>query len=120
MLAQILSRWVFSMEDHGDFSGSALAHQARRPLDKMRTGAITFLRAYIAAKEIAPQDVLDFLTRVGRYAGARMVHIALEAAQPFPAATAPVLLHAQLGLNIMSRPYEAAVQLLGLAPDAVV
>jgi Phosphotransferase enzyme family len=122
MLAQILSRWVFSFEDgdRSDFSGGVLANQARRPLDRARAGAAAFIHAYASTRQVARQELSAFLTRAGTYAGARLVHIALEAAQPLSAATAPLLLHAQLGLNIMSAPYEAVVHLLGLAPDAII
>lgn len=119
VLAQILSRWIFSIEDSGDCSGDVLVKQARRPLDRMRGGAVAFLRGYASARQVARQDLPTLLDRAGRYAGARLVNIALEGAQPLSVATAPLLLHAQLGLNIMSRPYEAMVHLLGLAPDAV-
>lgn len=119
MLAQILSRWVFSIADSGDLSGDGLAGQARRPLDRMRGGAVAFIRAYASTREVARQELPAFLTRVGRYTGVRLIHIALEAAQPSSTVSAPLLLHLQLGLNIMSRPYEAIVHLLGLAPDFI-
>ena len=120
VLAQALSYWLMSMRDYGDFSGETLARKARRPPDRMRGGLAAFMHAYVAGRNITARNLPAFLTQIGMYTGARLVHFALENAQPQLVATAPLFLHAQLGMNVMSRPYEAVVQLLGLSPDAII
>ena len=82
-----------------------------RALPAMQPAVAAFWDAYRGGGAAGPGATLS---RAMRFAGARLVLIALEQAQQQPELRPGVLATLQLGANVLRRPDEAAAHLLGL------
>lgn len=75
-------------------------------------------RAYTARLGLDQARANRWLLHATELAGARLLQTAYEAAQMATWLSSGLVLHLQLSLNILQRPREAAVQLLGIAPQS--
>jgi aminoglycoside phosphotransferase (APT) family kinase protein len=113
-----LSAWLLSIPVTGSSPPERLVELAGLPLSSMQPGIHAFWAAYARGMALHGPTAVDALVRAVRYAGARLVHTALEHAQSSSRLTGPVLFILQLSHNILQRPEEAAAQLLGLPVSA--
>ena len=116
-LSHYLSFWLFSIPVTGSVPPERFPELATYPLDAMKPAVAACWIAYAHALELNDDSSVDRLFHAVELAGARLVQTAFEAAQMMQQLTSPVLLHLQLGLNILQRPEEAAARLLGLKVD---
>jgi Phosphotransferase enzyme family len=110
VLGEYLHVWLWSMSA---FDGSRLAQApryARHPLEAMQPGINAFWRGYVHNAQGRPPS----LRRAVEFSAVRLVEVAFEQAQTEAALDPRAGLALQLALNVLGRPREAAVQLLGL------
>ncbi len=87
---------------------------ARYPLDEMKPATAACWHAYVDARHLDDASAARDMIRAVRFAGARLVQTAFEAAQMMQQVMSSTVLHLQLAHNVLQRPQEAAVQLMGL------
>lgn len=107
-LSHYLSFWLFSIPVTGTTPPARFPQLAEYPLERMQPALRACWSAYAAKCAGETQE------RAVRYAAARLVQTAFEAAQMSDQLTSGLVLHLQLALNMLTRPREAAVHLLGL------
>ncbi|MGZ6604201.1 MAG: aminoglycoside phosphotransferase family protein [Solirubrobacteraceae bacterium] len=113
-LSHYLSFWLFSIPVTGAVPPERFPELARYPLDAMKPALAACWIAYADARGLAPGSAADELVRAVRFAGARLVQTAYEAAQMMQRLTSAIVLHLQLALNILERAEEATTMLLGI------
>ena len=113
-LSQYLSFWLFSIPVTGTTPPARFPQLAEHPLERMQPALCAFWRAYAARRGLTDSAADERLVLSVRYAAARLVQTAFEAAQMSDALTSSLVLHLQLALNMLQRPHEAVVHLLGL------
>jgi aminoglycoside phosphotransferase (APT) family kinase protein len=114
--SQYLSAWVFSIPVTGAVPPERFPELATHPLEEMHAALRACWTAYRRA--LGADDDARRLVQSVRYAAVRLLQTALEAAQMADQLTGPVVLHVQLAANMLERPEEAAVHLLGLPLQA--
>jgi aminoglycoside phosphotransferase (APT) family kinase protein len=119
VFSHYLSFWVFSIPITGQTPPESFAKLARYPLSRMRSALQSCWAAYVAERGLDSPAAQEVLYGAVQYSGARLVQTAFEITQASMLITSAVVLHLQLAMNILQRPQEAAVHLLGLpgAPD---
>jgi aminoglycoside phosphotransferase (APT) family kinase protein len=118
VFSQCLSMWLFSIPITGRDPPERFPDLARLPLDRMQPAIANCWSAYRQHADINRPCNVEWLSGAVSYAGARLVQTAFEAAQVATHLDSSMVLHLQLASNILSRPREAAVHLLGLAMGA--
>jgi hypothetical protein len=113
-LSQYLSFWLFSIPVTGYTQPDQFPQLARHPLQKMQGAIISCWRAYARQLHADHNFEHQLLLRAVQFAGARLLQTAFEATQATEQLTGNLALHAQLSQNILDRPGEAAVHLLGI------
>ncbi len=113
-LSQYLSFWLFSIPVTGATPPARFPALAEHPLERMQPALRSCWRAYAARVGVEGVGEDEALLRTVRYAAARLVQSAFEAAQMQDQLTSSLVLHLQLALNMLQRPREAVVHLLGL------
>ncbi|MEA2139197.1 MAG: hypothetical protein QOG56_2347 [Solirubrobacteraceae bacterium] len=113
-LSHYLSFWLFSIPVTGTTPPARFPQLAEHPLERMQPAMSACWHAYAGELDLTGADVEERLERTVRYAASRLVQTAFEAAQMSDQLTSPLVLHLQLALNMLKRPREAAVHLLGL------
>jgi thiamine kinase-like enzyme len=114
ILSEYLNFWLSSVPISGDTPPDQFLDFARFPLRKMHSSILSFWNAYVQHREIKPDKEEEWLLRATRYAGVRLVQTAFEQLQDAADITSKAICLLQLCLNILTRPTEASVQLLGL------
>lgn len=113
-LSQYLSAWLFSIPVTGDTPPDRFPELARFPLERMHAAMQACWSAYAdefgLGAEVRERECL----RAVRYAAARLLQTALEAAQMSTELTGTLVLHLQLAANMLDRPDAAAHDLLKL------
>jgi Ser/Thr protein kinase RdoA (MazF antagonist) len=110
VLAEYLRVWVGSVPIVEPVEPGRLVARARHPLAAMRPAIHTFWSAYRDANPALA------LARVVELAAVRLLQTAVERAQGLNAPTAHVVTLVQLADNMLRRPEQAALALLGLRP----
>jgi sigma54-dependent transcription regulator len=87
---------------------------ARFPLEKMHPDVRSFWYAYRRALNLDTAQSDAFLIKAIRYAAARLLQTAFERVQHATQVTGEAVLLLQLSMNVLERPREATVQLLGM------
>jgi aminoglycoside phosphotransferase (APT) family kinase protein len=118
-LSQYLSCWLFSIPVTGGVPPERFPELADYPLDSMKRALVACWGAYVEARELDARAAAAELIRAVELAGVRLVQTAYESAQFIAQLTSASILHLQLGLNVMTRPQEAATDLLGIGARAV-
>jgi hypothetical protein len=114
LFAQYLSWWLSSIPITGQDPPERFPELARYPLTSMQPAIRACWSAYERTAHLDSAKSMKWLMRAVSFAAARLLFTAFEATQMAPALDSRVVLHLQLALNILSRPTEAAVHLLGL------
>jgi hypothetical protein len=109
-----LAAWVLSMPIADSATLEQLAKLARNPLEAMQPAIRAFWQAYLGQWPPRGGTSHERLLRSVRYAGARLLQTAYEVLQTSHQLTPHAVCLAQLSLNVMQQPHEAAEQLLGL------
>jgi aminoglycoside phosphotransferase (APT) family kinase protein len=109
VLAEYLRVWVGSIPIVDPVDPGRLLHSARHPLRHMQPAMRAFWSAYAGASPDPPS-----VRRVVELAGVRLLQTAIERARGLTTASAHVVTLVQLADNLLRRPGDAAVDLLGL------
>lgn len=109
-----LSLWLFSIPITGREPPERFPELARYPLNRMKPALSACWKAYRKRLGLEEKTSTEWLLRAVSFAGARLIVTAFEAAQMSTYLDSSLMLHLQLALNILDRPREAAVHLLGL------
>ncbi len=109
-----LSFWLLSIPITGETPPDRFLELAQYPLEKMQPAIRSFWRAYVRRMDLDAAASNQWLLRASKYGAARLVQTAFEQMQHSMQLIGNVMCFLQLGLNIMQRPQEAAVQLLGI------
>jgi hypothetical protein len=115
VFAGYLGSWLQSVPISGNDAPDRLAELARCPVSRMHPAIRSFWRSYIKRRQpdTGPSNAL--LLRATEYAAGRMIQMAFEQLQGSTELTGHVVCILQLSLNILQRPREAIVHLLGLS-----
>jgi hypothetical protein len=116
-LSHYLSAWVFSVPVTGPTPPERFAQLAARPLDTIQPAIRACWQEYARELDLPPASAIGWLLQTVRFAAARLVLTAFETAQASTQLTGPLLLHLQLAYNMLERPHESAVHLLGIPLD---
>jgi len=114
VFSHYLSLWLFSIPITGRDPPERFPELARFPLSRMQPAMADCWSAYRKRVDLRRPDGALWLSTAVSYAGARLVQTAFEAAQVATRLDSSMVLHLQLASNILSRPREAAVHLLGI------
>lgn len=115
VLGEYLHTWLWSIPvlDGGDLGHAP--RYARHPLRAMRPAIRAFWLAHVGARERHGATARPSLHRAIEFSAAYLVQVAFVRAQAASTFDPRTGLALQLSLNMLRRPTEAAVQLLGLA-----
>jgi aminoglycoside phosphotransferase (APT) family kinase protein len=114
VFSHYLSLWLFSIPITGRDPAERFPELARFPLGRMQPAIGVCWSAYRKRTDVGRPGADQWLLAAVSYAGARLVQIAFEAAQMATELDSSMVLHLQLASNILARPREAAVHLLGI------
>lgn len=114
VFSSYLSFWLSSIPVTGRNPPERFAELARYPLSKMQAGMRSSWHAYVGQLGLDGLTANRWLLRTVRFAAARLLQAAVEASQMTDRLTGSSVLHAQLSLNMLERPRETAVHLLGI------
>jgi len=111
-----LATWLFSIPMTGQDPPDRFLDLARHPLDRVQPSIDRLWRDYCRDIRLSGQQHDVVLEKSVRYAGAYLIQIAFERLQHLSELPGTVVAILQLSMNILMRPREAAVQLMGLRP----
>jgi aminoglycoside phosphotransferase (APT) family kinase protein len=114
VLGDYLSFWLFSIPVTGRDLPERFPELARSPLQRMHPALAACWQAYRRRAGLAEPESGERLRRAVSFAAARLIATAFEGAQMSACLDSNLILHLQLAVNILERPREAAVHLLGL------
>ena len=114
VFSQYLSWWLFSIPITGQDAPERFPELARFPLGRMQPAMADCWSAYTKRVGSHWRCDAEWLSAVVGYAGARLIQTAFEAAQVATQLDSSMVLHLQLASNILGRPRETAVHLLGI------
>lgn len=111
-----LSFWLQSIPITGGEAPDRFLELALYPLAKMQPAMRAFWQAYVRRMGLGDAAAHEWLSRSVRYTAARLVQTAYEQGQTSALLTGNAICFLQLSLNILERPGEAAIHLLGIQP----
>jgi serine/threonine protein kinase len=114
-----LNFWLLSIPATGDMAPADFLNLARYPLEKMHPALRAFWLSYKEQMQLDGPTEQQWQTRSVRYAAARLLQTAFEQMQVSAYLTGNVICSLQVSLNMLERPDEAAIRLLGLPPPGV-
>jgi hypothetical protein len=114
IFSQYLSRWLFSIPITGRDPPERFPDLANFALGHMQPAIAGCWSAYRKRADLDQAGGAEWLLAAVSYAGSRLVQTAFEAAQVANRLDSSIVLHLQLASNILGRPREAAVHLLGI------
>jgi Phosphotransferase enzyme family len=109
-----LSYWLGSIPITGETPPEQFIELARYPLSKMHPAIRSFWESYVRCVELDDATSAEWLLRAVKYAAARLVQTVYEGLYYSIKLTSNAVCSLQLSLNILRRPREAVVQLLGI------
>lgn len=109
-----LSFWLFSIPITGEMPPERFLELARYPLEKMQPAIQAYWQAYVRQMGLDAATADRWLLRAVQFAAARLIQTAFEHMQTSMQFTGNIVCLLQLSLNILQRPREAIVQLLGI------
>jgi aminoglycoside phosphotransferase (APT) family kinase protein len=115
-LAAYLTLWIGSIPVSATDDPVSLPGLASRPLDGVQRAIRACWRTYTAGMGLADGAADHMLVETAPFAAARLVHTALESAQSSAQPDIAQVLQLQVASNILARPRDAVVHLLGLEP----
>ena len=108
------SFWLMSIPITGETPPERFLELARYPLEKMQPAIRAFWQAYTRRRRLDNPAAARQLARSVRFSAARLVQTAYEQMQMSMQLTGNIICFLQLSLNILKRPREAGIQLLGI------
>jgi aminoglycoside phosphotransferase (APT) family kinase protein len=114
VFADFLSAWLLSMPLGSRIGVNRVAQVAARPLSAARPTIRSFWEAYSSRRGLGGEAALSFLARAAKCTGLRLSQSAYEMCQETMNLSATELYFMQTSWNILKRPVEALVRLLGL------
>jgi phosphotransferase family enzyme len=114
VFSSYLSFWLSSIPVTGRNPPERFAELARYPPSKMQAALRSCWQTYVEQLGLDESAANRWLLRTVRFAAARLLQTAFEASQMTAQLTSSSILHAQLSLNMLERPRETAVHLLGI------
>jgi len=114
VLGDYLSIWLSSIPITGADPPERFAELAKFPLERMRPPLRAFWDGYVREARLDPADADRRLVRSARYAAARLFQTAFEQTQASSRLTGTTMCLCQVAVNVLRRPHEAAVRLLGI------
>jgi hypothetical protein len=114
VFSNYLSFWLLSIPITGEAPPDQFVELAQYPLESMQPAIHSFWRSYIRGMELDAATSDEWLLRAVRYGATRLVQTAYEQMQMSIHLTGNVVCLLQLSLNILLRPQESIVHLLGL------
>ena len=114
VLGDYLGTWLSSIPITGADPPERFAELARFPLARMRPALAEFWAAYTTQAGLDATDADRRLVRSVRYSAARLVQTASEQTQYSTRVNGTTLCLVQVAANVLRRPHEAAVRLLGI------
>lgn len=114
VFADYLSCWLLSIPITGAEPPDQVTGLARYPLELMQPAIRRFWQSYAGRLQLEPPTADELLVRAVRYSGARLLQTAFEHTQFAVQVTGNVVCLMQLSVNILARPAEACIHLLGL------
>jgi hypothetical protein len=114
VFSNYLSFWLLSIPITGEAAPGRFIELARYPLESMQPAMRSFWQTYARYMELDAATSGEWLLRAVKYGAARLVQTVYEQTQMSPQLTSNMVCLLQLSLNILQRPQEAIVHLLGL------
>ncbi len=110
-----LSFWLLSIPLTGEAPPEQYIELAHYPLEKMQPALRSFWQSYVRQMELSAALANEWLLRSIQYGAARLVQTAFEQMQMSARLMGNAVSLLQLSLNILRRPQEALVNLLGFS-----
>jgi len=114
VFSEYLAYWVSSIPVTGPTPPEGFVALARHPLESMHPAITAFWNAYAKTMGLRETASAERLLRSVRFAAVRLLQKVYESHYHSTQLTGNAVCLLQLGLNILRRPQEAAVQLLGV------
>jgi aminoglycoside phosphotransferase (APT) family kinase protein len=114
VLGDYLSIWLSSIPITGADPPERFSELARFPLERMRPALRAFWDGYTQDAGLDPTGSDRRLVRAARYAATRLLQTAFEQTQATSLLTGTTMCLCQVAVNVLRRPHEAAVRLLGI------
>lgn len=109
-----LSYWLGSIPITGETPPERFIELARYPLGRMHPAIRSFWESYLRHMELDTATSAEWLLRAVKYAAARLIQTVYEGLHHSNNLTGNAVCSLQVSLNILRRPQEATVQLLGI------
>jgi aminoglycoside phosphotransferase (APT) family kinase protein len=113
-LAAYLSAWLRSIPVTGEAPPERFAELARLPLERMRPALRALWAAYARGAGLGGGEAERELALAVRFCAGRLLQSAFEQAQMSSRLSGVALCQLQVALNLLRRPHEGAVRLLGI------
>jgi hypothetical protein len=114
ILAAYLSFWLLNSPITPRSIPDEILRDAQYPLESMQPAMRSFWKSYMRGVDPASTVGKGFQLRAIRYAAAQLLQSAFEQLQLAPEMTGYAVCALQVSLNILKRPRDAAVALVGL------
>lgn len=114
VFSDYLSFWLASIPITGEESPDRFLRLARYPIRKMQPAMHDFWNAYARGMGLSQVEREHWLIQSVRYAAARLLQTAYEEGQLALRPTGNVICLLQLSLNMLLKPVDAAIALLGI------
>lgn len=115
VFSNYLSFWLLSIPLTGETPPERFIELAHYPLEKMQPAIRSFWQSYMRQMGLSATAANEWLLRAVRYGAARLVQTAFEQMQMSARLMGNAVCLLQLSLNILQRPQEALVNLLGFS-----
>ena len=114
VFGEYLATWLLSMPITGEATPERFVELARYPLEAIQPAIRAFWHAYVRRMGFDATTSHHRLTRSVRYGAARLVQTCYESSQTTTHLMGATRCMLQLSLNILQRPFEASIHLLGI------
>ncbi|HET6232252.1 MAG TPA: phosphotransferase [Longimicrobiaceae bacterium] len=108
-----LCAWILSMPMDGAAAETLIA-RAHLPVERMQPAMRTFWQAYVRTRGAGRTEAEELMARSIRYAAARMIQTAWEWTSGHERMSPQMAAVLQVSLNVLARPDDAVVHLLGI------
>jgi hypothetical protein len=115
LFGEYLGTWLASIPVVAGGTPDQFLELAAYPLPRIQSALRCFWQAYARRMDMAGETAAQFLVRSTEYAAARLLQTAFEQSQGAIQVTRNTLGFVQLSFNILQRPLEAVVHLLGIS-----
>ena len=119
IFSSYLALWMMSIPLAGDERPDQLIHLAEIPLGRIQVALREFWHSYTQARGLHGGEADTWLDDAVRFAAACIIQTAYELSKTTNFLSAHLVCLTQLSLNMFQQPRRAAIDLLGLAPQAV-